>query len=79
MYKQMAHNEGTSLSDYELLSPSPITPPDESSSLQSPLMLACSKKTLYYLRATLNASFGGDYDFRCGALVKSLLRCEVVR
>lgn len=62
MYKLMAQQEGNSLSDYELLSPSPITPPEELA--QSPLLHACSKKTLYYLRATLNAAFGGDYDFR---------------
>lgn len=65
MYKQMAHLEGASLNDLEMLSPSPISPPSsEPNSLQR-MLFSVSKKTLYYLRATLNAAYGPDYDFSC--------------
>lgn len=64
-------NEGE-LSDLTMLSPpqtvlsvSPnishsFTSGDE---VESPLNFACSRKTLYYLVSTLNASFRPDYDF----------------
>eukprot|EP00047_Mylnosiga_fluctuans_P000218 m.188668 g.188668 ORF g.188668 m.188668 type:complete len:243 (-) comp10028_c0_seq2:127-855(-) len=61
LYKQISH-EGP-VSDLEILS-SPAS--FEASSLsRSPgtLCNACSKKTLYYLKATLNAAYNPDYDF----------------
>ena len=63
LYKQISHEGPTS--ELELLSPSPTMM--ESGSLgRSPKALAsaCSRKTLYYLKATLNAAYNPDYDFR---------------
>ena len=50
-----------------LLSVSPVSPFGQSMSStdesESPLNYVCSRKTLYYLVSTLNASFRPDYDF----------------
>jgi len=51
-----------------LLSASPGTSYGRSFSAdesESPLSSTCSRKTLYYLISTLNASFRPDYDFSC--------------
>ena len=60
-------NEMTTLSPPQTFSVSPISTYSRSLSsadeMENPLSYACSKKTLYYLVATLNASFRPDYDF----------------
>lgn len=61
LFKQISH-EGD-VNDLEILS-SPCS--FEAGSLgRSPAALpsACSRKTLYYLKATLNAAYNPDYDF----------------
>ena len=71
LFKAISHesnpNDLTTLSPPQTLSTSPISScsrsfpsADES---ENPLSYACSRKTLYYLVATLNASFCPDYDF----------------
>eukprot|EP00730_Choanoeca_flexa_P011978 TRINITY_DN2996_c0_g1_i1.p1 TRINITY_DN2996_c0_g1~~TRINITY_DN2996_c0_g1_i1.p1 ORF type:complete len:235 (+),score=34.39 TRINITY_DN2996_c0_g1_i1:162-866(+) len=67
MYKQLASEEG-SLQDLELLSPSPLSPPafsppGSAGASSHTSRHATSKKTLYFLKATLNASYSPDYDF----------------
>jgi hypothetical protein len=64
MYKQLASEEGN-LSDLELLSPSPLSPSAYSPPAASHVSPrhATSKKMLYYLKATLNASYAPEYDF----------------
>jgi len=58
-------NDMTTLSPPQTLSTSPIYSRSSSSAdeIENPLCCACSRKTLYYLVATLNASFRPDYDF----------------
>ena len=60
-------NELTTLSPPQTLSISPASSYSRSYSSADesdhPLSYACSKKTLYYLVSTLNASFRPDYDF----------------
>eukprot|EP00045_Choanoeca_perplexa_P003481 m.31389 g.31389 ORF g.31389 m.31389 type:complete len:233 (+) comp12068_c0_seq1:198-896(+) len=64
MYKQLASEEGN-LTDLELLSPSPLSPSAYSPPAASHVspQHATSKKMLYYLKATLNASYSPEYDF----------------
>eukprot|EP00042_Codosiga_hollandica_P028910 m.155543 g.155543 ORF g.155543 m.155543 type:complete len:279 (-) comp52913_c0_seq1:170-1006(-) len=68
MYKQVS-SEGAGTEDLETLAPSwtdkpdasvgtPISPPTTSS-----LADTTNRKTLYYLKSTLNESFAPDYDF----------------
>lgn len=61
-------NDLTTLSPPQtVLSVSPVSPFSHSMSsiddTESPLNYVCSRKTLYYLVSTLNASFRPDYDF----------------
>ena len=65
MYKQLASEDGK-LTDLELLSPSPLSPPTYSPPNSGNVNHAISKKMLYYLRATLNASYAPEYDFSWG-------------
>lgn len=62
LYKQISQEGPTS--DLEILS-SPSSFFETSSLSRSPSALsnACSRKTLYYLKATLNTAYNPDYDF----------------
>ena len=71
MYKRFTIEQGKSPTDLQALSP-PISSspqvsffgaPSTSSDEDGPLCDTISRKTLFYLIATLNASFGPDYDF----------------
>lgn len=62
--------EGTSVDELEQLSPSPAlisrarsASGSDSSFTPQDLQFKCSRRTLYYLKATLNAVFSPDYDF----------------
>ncbi|EDQ90157.1 uncharacterized protein MONBRDRAFT_24678 [Monosiga brevicollis MX1] len=64
LYKMLAAEQGGSLAAAELLSPSPLSPPGFS--MTAPLEpVPCTQKMLYYLKATLNASYSPEYDFSC--------------
>ena len=69
LYKQLASEEGN-LTALELLSPSPLSPSAYSPPAASHVSLhqATSKKMLYYLKATLNASYSPEYDFSYAAI-----------
>lgn len=81
LFRQLQQQGGAADDELELLSPSPamaagLSPPGFGVSPMTTtaaggggaaLAHTCSRKTLYYLKATLNASFHPDYDFAAAA------------
>jgi hypothetical protein len=62
LYKQIS-NEGP-VSELEILSSPGSFEVGSLGRSPNTLCNACSRKTLYYLKATLNAAYNPDYDFR---------------
>lgn len=78
LYKQLA-GEGN-MDDVEMLAPPTVfsSVVNDETEMQPAEQAYCTKKTLYYLKSTLNAAYSPDYDFRYMQLAKYFPWIEIL-